>query len=406
VKEGDKWFVQPTRTVKDVGYRTNDRYFLKVDDEDLNGRDLPGFIKMFGEGYRPQVLEVGFDAGVRKKKRTNPDKTRPSVVVKPAGKLRFHGTLVCSGNMLETSGQKQESTRAKHYIVMPPDNKARRLPIPQQVIDDYRASLTQFQKENLMDWSGNQCSEWGCLGEGKPVFYVADNPDRPAEVLFFGHSPNFRVPALVGGHATSPLDFAPEDLRNDAHPDLADAIFGWVEEKDWGPHVEKQGQYAGRVSFSDAYFVDATNGIWYSEDPITPKTLASPKPTTFQHYLVQSGEQGHNPDRKPQLAHYGTSSEQTAIRGHKFYWAKGKNPDIQAGKKDLEHETQLTRMVPVKPGVRFAFKIDFENLRHEELGALWWVLTLGGHAKTHRHRRGMGKPLGIGAISIRPEMHH
>lgn len=130
--------------------------------------------------------------------------------------------------------------------------------------------------------------------------------------------------------------------------------------------------------------------------------LAEPKPTTFQHYLVQNKDKGHDPDQKVKLAHYGAPTNQTEVRGYKLYWIKGKSPDIRATEKEKEHESQLTRIVPLNPGVRFRFKIRFESLHSAELGALLWALTLPGDAAVDFcHRLGMGKPLGMGAVSFK-----
>jgi len=61
--------------------------------------------------------------------------------------------------------------------------------------------------------------------------------------------------------------------------------------------------------------------------------------------------------------------------------------------------------VPVRPGVRFQFTLHFENLRPEELGALWWALTLPGKPDvTYCHKLGMGKPLGMGAVTLEPKL--
>jgi hypothetical protein len=58
-------------------------------------------------------------------------------------------------------------------------------------------------------------------------------------------------------------------------------------------------------------------------------------------------------------------------------------------------------MRPVAAGVRFRWRIHFENLSMEELGALLWALTLPGEAgREYRHSIGMGKPYGMGAIKI------
>jgi len=226
-------------------------------------------------------------------------------------------------------------------------------------------------------------------------------------VQYFGHSPNFRIPAQLFGsnRAATPRDFVPQALMNDPRPDLADAIFGWVEEKVDGKSIGPEGQRAGRVFFSDAHFKGAKDGVWWKPNPITPHTLSGPKPTTFQHYLAQDKQAKHDPDEKSTLAHYGTSTQETQIRGHKWFWHKGAAPDIEATEKERAHEKQLTRIMPVKPGVRFTFKIRFENLREEELGALLWALSLPGESgKVYRHKLGMGKPLGMGAVALTSQL--
>lgn len=166
----------------------------------------------------------------------------------------------------------------------------------------------------------------------------------------------------------------------------------------------------GRVFFSDAEAIEGQNDIWYSNKPLKPSTLGSPKITTFQHYLVQDADGGHNPDFRQTLAHYASKPkkdnepEETEIRGHKLYWHKGEVPIPEAT--DEVRESQLTRIIPIKSGVKFKFRVNFENLRDYELGALAWSLRLPGDAeKTYRHKLGMGKPLGMGAIAITASLY-
>lgn len=239
----------------------------------------------------------------------------------------------------------------------------------------------------------------GCLGDLKPIFYVAEGN----EVIYFGHSPNFRIPARLYGaeRAATPPDFLPDAFGKSSEPDLADAIFGWVKEAT-GPKEQR----AGRVSFGDAHFSSASaDDIWLQSEPIIPRTLSGPKVTTFQHYLVQDRNAGHDPEKKETLAHYGSPANTTQLRGHKLYWHRGATPEIEANAKEREHENQLTRIVPLKPGVRFKFTLRFENLRPEELGALWWALALPGEpGKDYCHKLGMGKPLGMGAVKLTPQL--
>jgi hypothetical protein len=58
----------------------------------------------------------------------------------------------------------------------------------------------------------------------------------------------------------------------------------------------------------------------------------------------------------------------------------------------------LTGIQPVCPGARFAFRVYFENLTDEELGALLWALELPAGCA---HKLGMGKPLGLGSARIK-----
>lgn len=290
---------------------------------------------------------------------------------------------------------------------MPKDPNAPEIPIAKESVEAYIKGLSTFlaDKENMKDWNGCTANR-GCLGDGKPVFYIPDS-----QIRYFGHDPNFRIPALLKGakRASTPRDFVPASVRKHELPDLAEAIFGWVAEKDEeGPKEEAR---AGRVFFEDARFSAAKHGIWYNNgQAITPKILSTPRPTTFQHYLVQNAAADHDPDNKQKIAHFGTNPAETEIRGYKHYWHRGSDPDIEFSESDPQkaekRKTQLTRMIPLKSGVQFKGRIHFENLRAEELGALLWVLNLPHNENVvYRHKLGMGKPLGMGAVAISAELH-
>lgn len=398
VKSGDDWYIRPAQTPAQIfGPDTRESY-LKVKEYIIQGKDIPDYIRLNSPDYRPQVHEVRFDAEMARGQRGR--YVRVERIGSRAMPYKHQAVLVCSGNMLETGKSNQKSPRKNHALLMLPDNDAPLLKIGEQAVRDYLDGLTPFQKEKLSDWAGDQ----GVLRTGCPVFYVRDG----AEVHYFGHSPNFRIPArlAVPGalRAATPPDFVSSELRTGAEPDLADAIFGWVADNE----KVRTDQRAGRVYVGDAECTTEGDDLWYKPQPITPRTLAGPKATTFQHYLVQdgrAGQRGHHPDNKVMLAHYGTPPDETQLRGHKLYWHKGESPDIEASSKERTHESQLTRIMPLKPGVKFRFKVHFDNLRPEELGALLWALVLPGESgKTYRHKIGMGKPLGMGAVAIMPRL--
>ncbi|GIK55644.1 MAG: TIGR03986 family CRISPR-associated RAMP protein [Chloroflexi bacterium] len=397
-KRGDAWWIQPTLLPSSLNLAEKGA-FLKIKERDIPAKSIPGLYRLNSPDYRPAWHYVSFDVEDRRGKQGM--HTAVTRIGAREANHRYEGILVCSGNMMETG---DKTNRKNHALILAKDGHARSVQIDPQAVQDYRDGLTPFQEE-LDAWGGKG---WGCLKDGAPIFYVSEGN----MVRYFGHSPNFRIPARLNlpgeSRAANPRDFVPAHLRENPQPDMADAIFGWVEEREKGTVVGPPGQRAGRVFFSDGRCDAGQENIWLAAEPITPHVLSGPKPTTFQHYLVQdgkAGQNGHHPDNKAALAHYGTPPGETEIRGYKLYWHKGAKPKIEANAVELSHPKQLTRIKPLQAGVRFRFKVHFENLRPEELGLLWWALALPGEAgKQYRHKLGMGKPLGMGAVAITPQL--
>jgi CRISPR-associated protein (TIGR03986 family) len=222
----------------------------------------------------------------------------------------------------------------------------------------------------------------------------------------------FRIP-----YTFSPLEYVPKELRATDEPenpnevDYTEAIFGYTRKTGKG----RERSYAGRVSFSDAKIIPKQNNIWLDNEPVTPKILASPKPTTFQHYLVQP-----EPDLYPagrtrdgrtkyetRLDDYESSPEDdTVIRGHKFYWHKGAVglDDIREKKALKSNDTQHTKIKPLRKEVKFKFRLRFDNLASEELGSLMWIFNTASSPNI-RLKIGMGKPLGMGAIQLNAKLY-
>jgi hypothetical protein len=76
------------------------------------------------------------------------------------------------------------------------------------------------------------------------------------------------------------------------------------------------------------------------------------------------------------------------------------NPRWQVPKADpaLSNKTKV-RLYPLAKGARFKCQLHIHNLCPAELGALVWALTWGSNPNL-RHGLGMGKPLGLGQVSI------
>ena len=278
--------------------------------------------------------------------------------------------LVVSGHM----GGKH--SKHWHCAIYAPDDKAKLIPIPEQLwklYEEDRDMKRGLPTRKLMQ-------------DGDPLFYLLD---EHGELIFFGPTQMFRLPYDKGI-----LEFIPYHLRKESTTDMAEAMFGYVksEQMPYG----KSRAYAGRVFFSDALALPGQDKLM-SDDIITPQILSSPKPSTFQHYLVQPDEAARD---RAELRHYASD---TVIRGHKLYWhrkvVEPKDYTYQGSQEDIEqHKKQLTGIQPVRPGARFAFRVYFENLTDEELGALLWALELPAGCA---HKLGMGKPLGLGSARVK-----
>jgi hypothetical protein len=303
------------------------------------------------------------------------------------------GRLVITGDM---KGKKKE------FVFLLPEQDAEEIDVSEKIIERFHDDdqVTRWQREAFKKDEPHKETRLrdGMLskdlsGEGDPVFFLREN----GELTFFGRAQMFRL-----SYTKSPIDHVPLKLCSKTDIDLAEALFGYIADGE----NRKEGR-AGRVYFTDAIYIKDEGQKWYrgGEGVLTPKILSSPKPTTFQHYLVQDKKKKHDPDSKDKLAHYGTPTpDETVIRGHKLYWHKDSvnlQDMAEAQEPDWFTDTQHTQIRPVNQGVTFHFKIHFENLRDYELGALLWVLDL---PDGYCHKVGMGKPLGLGSVKIKPAL--
>lgn len=366
--------------------------------ESLIPNDI-GLIKLNHTNYKPQYLEVRFDEITKYKNRYIANQISKNNI-----QHNHSGYLVTSGNMME--GNKEgKSPRQYHCLIGEQTDNF--FSIDPNAIDDYIAALTDFQKEYF---DKNK----GILKNDHPVFFVKNALED--KVTLFGHSPNFRVPytpPIKNGRAASVTDFIPSRVKSSENPDIdmTEAMFGWINKK------SEDKARGGRIFITDAMINDGISEekIWCqenSDERITPPILSSPKPTTFQHYLIQTDPDG----KRETLKHYGSNpnnNKGTVIRGYKLYWHH-KDVSNSSIRENSEEEIskkpkQYTKIRPINPQVSFNFKIYFENLTEQELGALLWVLDLAKEKgnrvyvknnQEYRFSLGMGKPFGMGAIRL------
>ncbi|MBK8252394.1 MAG: TIGR03986 family CRISPR-associated RAMP protein [Polyangiaceae bacterium] len=303
---------------------------------------------------------------------------KTNTISKQPGQGLVRGRLVCSGPM---------GTKKMHTVVYAPDNKQQPIPIPREV-------WAAFEEDRELQ----RGIPYRKVTVGQPCFYLYEG----GRIAFLGPNLFFRIP-----YPRSPADFVPDEIVRREGLDLAEAMFGSVNPGDRKDGADA-GAHRGRVFFDDAVFTSAPDGKPYWDDHVgrrTPAILSTPKPTSYQHYLVQSDVSGDVRTQKAKLKTYYSSRNETVIRGHKLYWHRGEPPQNEYGldkREPGENDTQRTVIRPVRRGVTFKGKVRFENLTKLELGALLTALDL---PEGLRHRFGMGKPLGMGSIHVRPTLH-
>ena len=256
--------------------------------------------------------------------------------------------------------------------------------------------ITPYQHEHF---------ESGRLRVGQPMFFLVHNN----ALRFIGRAQCFRLPYQhsVNGLLNQALPTNPPD----ATPlDLAEALFGYVRGEQPAGAQPAAVNRAGRVSVGDARLCEpqlSPEPIWVDSDhPHRPAILASPKPTAYRHYLVQTNNTTA-PNQGNAIAHRDYNDGATTIRGHKLYWHQPDGWEMQINTANLplaENETQHTLIRPVRAGVAFRFTIHYENLSGGEFGALLWALCLSAQhsngQRPYRLKLGMGKPLGLGSVRL------
>lgn len=250
-----------------------------------------------------------------------------------------------------------------HWVINEPDNKC--IPIDESVIKEYKNDSSRDERADLLE-------KLEVHTTGVPCFFILNDRN---EVVSFGHTGMFRLAyeKTIGEHI-------PPELQDESKVDIVEAIFG------------NEKTFAGRVFFEDAFLQKHTDDDY--EEVRISKTLLGPKPTTFQHYLVQTEENLNNHPKN--LAHYNSFN---AIRGNKLYWHKSAQwkKDNQG---DFNPKIDI-KIRPIKSGRTFIGNVRFENLSDVELGALLFALELPPNCC---HKLGMGKPLGLGSVRITPTL--
>lgn len=320
-------------------------------------------VKLLKDSYRgikfePYCTEVSFDIkGVRE----------VSKIGKP-GQYRYEGYLMTS---------KFIQGKLVHYIITKPDfnsedpNELSQENGKFEFIDFYNNDLLRTKKKIYASKPDKRDMPYFFLPDkegkdnGKPIFY-----GKYEEKLYFGFSPYLRIP-----YDYSIKDLIPSGYKIHDGYSYVDAIFGFTNRGSDG----KQ-NYKSRISFQDVICMDQD-----VEDKDYRLVTGEPHATSYASYLAQN-----TTVHSKEIKNY--NDKDGRIRGIKQYLYKDKVVEDKDGN---ENVSVIIR--PLKIGTKFKGKINFKNLKRDELGLIIWALKADENAYENI---GYGKPYGFGRVKI------
>lgn len=393
---GDKWYIQPAQEIGGTTFARIHRNDIPQGLARWAGCRNAHKIYIHPGPYKYQAVRGGF-LHIKYAKVLRVNATESNGLQKAV--LAQSGWMIKKNSETVVFGQPNKTDRKQDDWILVPDHET------YEQSEGQTPDLVTAYKEQRSPEQRKLLGESGVLQDMQPVFYLMEKAEGQAEesLIFFGHTMMMRLP-----YQQAPYDLLPSELHDNERPvvDWVEAMFGYVDKKVPDDNLDGQTKNtarAGRLFFSDAVCLPGQGQLLQEE--LSPHILASPKPTTFQHYLTQ-----RYPDDPKALYDYSHAGE-TTLRGFKLYWHKGSKPDIaETDEKKLKldkakvlSKRQYTTIQPIRPGVRFRFRLHFENLRAVELGALAWLLQID-KLGNYRFKLGMGKPLGMGAISLQAKL--
>lgn len=235
-----------------------------------------------------------------------------------------------------------------------------------------------------MSWPGHWKQRfWD--NESVPVFYLRDAAKTRVGLAF--------MPRLAGDFSTHEMIAHTSgqhlDGQGKGYWDFAELLFGTVGD-------QSEACLKGRVTFGHAIAPSCRQ-----PSATEPTILNGPKASYFPNYLLQDADERNWTLRRGGYATCLATPEhpEPEIRGWKRYPAR-----VQESLQALTDEQRANKRVqmvlhPLPADTQFNCRVDFHNLLPTELGALCWALTWGGDSRL-RHSVGMGKPFGLGQLTI------
>ncbi|MBU1430715.1 TIGR03986 family CRISPR-associated RAMP protein [Myxococcota bacterium] len=401
--DGERWTIQPchfaaieygiledlARQLKIPNFRPNDRQ-SSVDK-----------YKAWGEAHRKTPIECTVELRARAGQRAQSGAVRISDFGKVAARgQRVRGRLVFTG---QPQNRRPGEKRKKHHDFIFYGETGQRIAISDKIRRDFEFVHRDSGQQDRDEQKPN--AEWGFWrgkDEPAPVFFLTW-PDGRLRAL--GLAMMFR---LAYDHSTLEVVAHAQPQHQDPKLDFAEALFGYVESE--LPQDKRQARL--EMGYGRALRGRINVGVGRLQGPAryAPKVRAvlnGPKASFYPNYIEQgTGDSG--PGAAPPRVRTGAGfawrsymqeDKPPQARGWKRYIARGAwetTPHIPAAASDRV----VTHFTPLKEGSRFKAMVRFHNLRPMELGALLWILNLGGEQQA-QHALGQARSLGYGAVKLK-----
>lgn len=346
------------------------------------------------------------------------------------------GCLVCTGLI---PGKKH-----MQHIILPPQENVN-LEIDSSFIEEYKNDKYR-NAVNLLNLIEQSNENSDAL---LPCFYITDNNNK---VIAFGHTPYFR---LAYNHFIK--DLVPDSLKQENIIDIAEAIFGnassfasrvffedafpigdinnlgqtiprilgspkatcfqnYLEQNNYAPVTNRSGTITAYNNLKDYNDNDAlirgyklywhrsgnqSDYFWSEEKIEIEKNKISNDDINYLNNLNNTYNKNNNSQNKLFEIINHTNRSRYKFNLNNIYKLEHRAIRNCLLKLINKYTSQYTIINPISADSTFKGRIRFENLSPIELGALLFVLDLPENCA---HKLGMGKPLGLGSIKIKPQL--
>lgn len=340
-------------------------------------------------------------------------------LAKPGTRLRSQGSgqRQVTGHLCITN-QNIDNKHDERLFFRDPGQPAQAVAIDEAAIKRYEDLITDYQDRHGDEVARRGPDEAGEIVWQDPAFswFVYERVAKgeakvkPGDLVYamLSRAPqplgiDFIVPVSVPrvGYRRRVADLLPAEHGKCKGRDTlcpACRTFGWVADPpERDSEEDKPVAYAGRVRISHATLIGRPEEHTMADD-IVLSILSTPKPTTTRFYLAPaSGRPGKNRD-DDNVGYDAPEQQPQRLRGRKVYRHQGERVNAHEYRSPGDARTDQNRTLRgvIRPGGRFEFNVDFENLAPVEVGALLWTLNIDGW----HHRVGLAKPLGFGSARI------